>query len=199
MHKIFPCASRAISSSWSTSASRVSATMNNEHAVLNHYNLANPYPTAWPAEKDESDGSEDERPTNNLSRHAVRRSKSRYSALERSESDRRSLVPGSQRLRDGQENLVQKDEPDPLGATDSVVRVLRQKGLPVEEDQRLSKLDPRSQKAPSNRFQGTGSFFRLPLFHLIFTYPKFIPMHLHNPCFRVWIFSLDPSTRSLLP
>ncbi|KAK4690826.1 exocyst complex component 2, partial [Lecanoromycetidae sp. Uapishka_2] len=111
--------------------------MNNEHTILNHYNLANPYPTSWPAEKDESDASEDERPAASLSRQAVRRSKSRYSALERSESDRRSLVPGSQKLHDGQENLVQTDEPDPLGVTDSVVRVLRQKGLPVEEDQRL--------------------------------------------------------------
>jgi len=119
--------------------------MHNEHTILNHYNLTNPYPTAWPAEKDESDASEDERPVNGLARKGVRRSKSRYSALERSESDRRSLVPGSQKLRDGQENLVQKDEPDPLGATDSVVRVLRQKGLPVEEDQRLSEIETSSQ------------------------------------------------------
>lgn len=124
--------------------------MNHEHTILNHYNLTNPYPTSWPAEKDESDASEDEKPAAGLSRHAVRRSKSRYSALERSESDRRSLVPGSQKLRDGQENLVQKDEPDPLGATDSVVRVLRQKGLPVEEDHRLSETETGFQEALTN-------------------------------------------------
>ncbi|KAK3172918.1 hypothetical protein OEA41_006244 [Lepraria neglecta] len=111
--------------------------MNPEHTILNHYNLTNPYPTSWPAEKDESDASDEERLINSLSKAGIRRSKSRYSALERSGSDRRSLVPGSQKLRDGQENLVQKDEPDPLGGTDSVVRVLRQRGLPVEEDQRL--------------------------------------------------------------
>ena len=114
------------------------ATMNDEHTVLNHYNLTNSFPTAWPAEKDESDASEDEIKPGDHSKTAIRRSRSRYSALQSSGSDRRSLVPGSQKLRDGHENLVQKDEPDPLGVTDSVVRVLRQKGLPVEEDQRLS-------------------------------------------------------------
>ena len=112
--------------------------MNDEHTVLNHYNLTNPFPIAWPAEKDESDASEDEIKASDHSKTAIRRSRSRYSALQSSGSDRRSLVPGSQKLRDGHENLVQKDEPDPLGVTDSVVRVLRQKGLPVEEDQRLS-------------------------------------------------------------
>ncbi|CAD6592738.1 MAG: hypothetical protein ASARMPREDX12_007306 [Alectoria sarmentosa] len=111
--------------------------MNDKHAILNHYNLTKPFPIAWPAEKDETDASEEENPASDLSKTAIRRSRSRYSALQRNGSDRRSLVPGSQRLRDGHENLVQKDEPDPLGATDSVVRVLRQRGLPVEEDQRL--------------------------------------------------------------
>lgn len=112
--------------------------MNDEHAILNHYNLTNPFPTTWPKDKDDSEDSEEEKPVNG-STTGIRRSKSRYSALERSGSDgRRSLVPGSQKLRDGQENLVQKDEPDPLGVSDSVVRVLRKKGLPVEEDSRLS-------------------------------------------------------------
>lgn len=112
--------------------------MNDEHTILNHYNLTNPLPTAWPAEKDESDTSEEEITASALSKTAIRQSRSRYSALQRNGSDHRSLVPGSQKLRDGHENLVQKDEPDPLGVTDSVVRVLRQRGLPVEEDQRLS-------------------------------------------------------------
>lgn len=112
--------------------------MNDEHTILNHYNLTNPFPTAWPAEKDETDASEEESTASGLSNTAIRQSRSRYSALQRNGSDRRSLVPGSQKLRGGYENLVQKDEPDPLGATDSVIRVLRQRGLPVEEDQRLS-------------------------------------------------------------
>lgn len=112
--------------------------MNDEHMILNHYNLTNPFPTAWPAEKDECDPSEDEGTASGLSKTVIRRSRSRYSALQSNSSDRRGLVPGSQKLRDGHENLVQKDEPDPLGVTDSVVRALRQKGLPIEEDQHLS-------------------------------------------------------------
>ena len=109
--------------------------MEDEPTILNHYNLTTLYPTAWPAEKDESDASDEE-----LAAHRkadIRRSKSRYSALERKGSDRRSLVPGSQRIGNGAENLVQKDEADPLGGTDSVVRVLREKGIPVEEDTRI--------------------------------------------------------------
>ncbi len=111
---------------------------NDEHTILNHYNLVNPFPTAWPAERDECDASEEESTADGLSKNAFRRSRSRYSALQHNGSDHRSLVPGSQKLRDGHETLVQKDEPDPLGMTDSVVRALRQKGLPIEEDQRLS-------------------------------------------------------------
>ena len=109
--------------------------MDDEPTILNHYNLTTLYPTAWPAEKDESDASDEE--ITERRKTDLRRSKSRYSALERSGSDRRSLVPGSQRIGNGVENLVQKDEADPLGGTDSVVRVLREKGLPVEEDSRL--------------------------------------------------------------
>jgi exocyst complex component 2 len=108
-----------------------------ERTVVNHYNLPTSFPVEWPAEKDESEGSEDEDSSKIKLNAGVRRSKSRYSALERVGSDRKSLVPGSQRTKDGRDNLVQKDEPDPLGGSDSVVRVLRQRGLPVEEDIRL--------------------------------------------------------------
>lgn len=111
------------------------AQINDQHTILNHYNLTTPFPNAWPAEKNDSDASEDEQPASKS--NGIRRSKSRYSALERSGSDRRSLVPGAQKLKDGQENLVQKDEPDPLGTSSSVIRALKQKGLPVEEDTRL--------------------------------------------------------------
>ena len=109
--------------------------MNDEHTILNHYNLTTAFPNAWPAEKDDSDASDIEQPADK--KNGIRRSKSRYSALERIGSGRRSLVPGSQKLKDGQENLVQKDEHDPLGGKDTVVRALRHKGLPVEEDTRL--------------------------------------------------------------
>ena len=110
-----------------------------EHTLLNHYNITTLYPAAWPSEKDESDASEDEQQASKPTGLSQSGSKSRYSALTRSISDRRSLVPGSEKTGDGVENLVQKDEPDPLGGSDSVVRILRQKGLPVEEDQRLRK------------------------------------------------------------
>lgn len=110
--------------------------MVDEQAILNHYNLSTPYPTEWPAEKDDSDACDD---TFSV-KTSIPPSKSRYSALERSGSDRRSLVPGSEKTGDGVENLVQKDEADPLGSADSVVRVLRQRGIAVEDDQRLREI-----------------------------------------------------------
>lgn len=106
-----------------------------ERMVLDHYQLQTAYPVEWPADKDLSDASDDEdlKPRRN---GVFRKSKARYSALERSASDRRSL-PGAQRTDDGVENLVQRDEPDPLGSTDSVVRIIRQQGLPIQDDPRL--------------------------------------------------------------
>lgn len=111
-----------------------------EHTLLNHYNLATPYPVVWPAEKDQSDASEEDLSSKKLNTRNLRRSKSRYSALEGSRNSRRSLVPGSEKTGDGVENLVQKDEADPLGGPDSVVQVLRQTGIGIEEDQRLRKI-----------------------------------------------------------
>ena len=105
--------------------------------ILNRYNITTPFPTEWPAEKDESDDSDDGLPPKGVAMSLLRRSRSRYSALERSGSDRRTLVPGSEKTGDGLENLVQKDEADPLGGADSVVRALRLKGMPVDDDQRL--------------------------------------------------------------
>ncbi len=101
-----------------------------ERNVLTHYNIQSTSLDSWPAELDESD---EEQPDE----IGVRRSRSRYSALERSASDRRSGVPGSQKLSDGRSNLVQKDEADPLGSSGSVVQSLRSRGLPVEQDVRL--------------------------------------------------------------
>lgn len=106
-------------------------------SVLEHYQLSTPYPLEWPPEKDLSDASDDEQETVKPAQSTLRKSKSRFSALERSASDSRNLVPGSQKSGDGVETLVQRDEPDPLGTTDSVVRILRQMGLPVQEDTKL--------------------------------------------------------------
>lgn len=108
-----------------------------ERTILNHYNLTTLYPNEWPAEKDESDDSDEDLPIRSRADIPVRRSKSRYSALERNGSERRSLVPGAEKTGSGAGNLVPKDEPDPLGSMDSVVHILRQRGLPVEDDTRL--------------------------------------------------------------
>lgn len=115
-----------------------------ERTVLDHYQLSTAYPVEWPAEKDQSDASEDEdsKPVRSGMQHGIRRSKSRYSALERVASDRKSFLPGSQRGDNGVENMVQRDEPDPLGTTDSVVRILRQLDLPVQEDSKLRRYRP---------------------------------------------------------
>lgn len=105
-----------------------------ERKLLNHYNITTLYPSEWPAEKD-VDSEEDEIIQSSTAR-PIRRSKSRYSALERNAS-LRSSIPGSEKTSEGVENLVQKDEPDPLGSTPSVVQVLRSRGLLVEDDTKL--------------------------------------------------------------
>ncbi|KAH7128595.1 exocyst complex component Sec5-domain-containing protein [Dendryphion nanum] len=106
-----------------------------ETTLLNKYNIATLFPAQWPEEKDNS-SDDDETPRTTASAQPVRRSKSRYSVLESSGSYQRRL-PGAERSRDGVENLVQKDEQDPLGSFPSVVQVLRQRGLPVEDDVKL--------------------------------------------------------------
>lgn len=103
-----------------------------ERTVLDFYQLSNPYPVEWPTEKDGSDVSEDDD-----AKAKANRRKSRYQALEKAVSNRNSLMPGHQKSANGVGNIVQKDEPDPLGTTDSVVRTLKQLGVPVQEDPRM--------------------------------------------------------------
>ncbi|KAL2158950.1 hypothetical protein VTH06DRAFT_2980 [Thermothelomyces fergusii] len=104
-----------------------------ERTVLDFYQIATLNPVQWPAEKDnESDDSEDE-----AAKKKANRRKSRYEALERAVSNRNSIVPGSENSGNGVGNLVQRDEPDPLGTTDSVVRTLQQMGVPLQDDVRL--------------------------------------------------------------
>ncbi|KUI55005.1 Exocyst complex component SEC5 [Cytospora mali] len=103
-----------------------------ERTVLDFYQLSNPYPVEWPAEKDTSDVSEDEE-----IKKKINRRKSRYQALEKAVSHRASMLPGQEVSANGVGNIVQKDEPDPLGTTDSVVRALKQIGYPVQEDPRM--------------------------------------------------------------
>ena len=104
--------------------------------VLEFYQLSTPFPTEWPADKDKSDGSDSEQ-EQQKKKHKLNRRKSRYQALERAVSNRASIISGSETSANGVSNLVQRDEPDPLGTTDSVVRTLRQLGVPIQDDPRL--------------------------------------------------------------
>ncbi|EFQ33204.1 exocyst complex component Sec5 [Colletotrichum graminicola] len=108
-----------------------------ERTILDFYQLPTPYPNEWPAEKDQSDASDDDEDVKDEKNAKLQRRKSRYQALERAVSDRRSIIPGSQSEKGGIGNIVQRDEPDPLGTTDSVVRTLRQLGVPIQDDPRL--------------------------------------------------------------
>ena len=103
-----------------------------ERTVLEYYQVTNPYPVEWPAEKNNSDASDEEDTKSKLNRR-----KSRYQALERAVSNRSSVIPGQEKSANGVGNIVQKDEPDPLGTTDSVVRTLKQLGLPLQDDPKL--------------------------------------------------------------
>ncbi|KAL1969374.1 hypothetical protein VTN77DRAFT_9567 [Rasamsonia byssochlamydoides] len=101
--------------------------------VANHYNLPTAYPEEWPAELDESDESDNDA----FAAAAAKRKSKRYSALERRNSSRKSLAAGAYRAGGPGDNTILKDEPDPLGTADSVVKILKQRGLPVDDDPRL--------------------------------------------------------------
>ena len=106
---------------------------------MEHYQIPSLNPVIWPAEKNNSDASDDDDAEDPAKKKAAKlnRRKSKYQALERAVSSRGSLVPGSEKTANGVGNLVQKDEPDPLGTTDSVVRTLKQYGLPLQSDPKL--------------------------------------------------------------
>lgn len=96
--------------------------------VASHYNLPSEFPEEWPAALDEAEES-DEEP---IQRTGTKPRKSRYFALERTPSNWRSNF-GSHRGKDARDN-VQNDEPDPLGTGDSVLRILKQRGLRLEDE-----------------------------------------------------------------
>lgn len=104
-----------------------------ERTILDFYQVSSLNLTEWPTEKDNnSDVSDDE-----TAKQKANRRKSRFQALERVVSNRASVVPGSETSASGVGNLVQRDEPDPLGTTDSVVRTLKQMGVPLQDDAKL--------------------------------------------------------------
>lgn len=94
--------------------------------VVSHYSLPSAYPEEWPATLDE------EQPEEPVERTKSRPRKSRYFALERNNSDWGSNF-GSRRGKDARESS-QNDEPDPLGTGDSVLRILKKRGLRLDED-----------------------------------------------------------------
>jgi hypothetical protein len=107
-----------------------------ERSVLEFYQVSSLNPVEWPAEKNNSDDSDAED-----MKKKINRRKSRYQALEKA-VNRNSVIQGSE---NGGKGIVQRDEPDPLGSTDSVVRTLKALGLPLQDDIRLSKQESSSQ------------------------------------------------------
>lgn len=111
-----------------------------ERSVLDFYQISTAYPEVWPTDKNndsESDGEgnrggggpasakDKERKTK------LNRRKSRYQALERAATQRQSTLPGA-------DKGVQRDEPDPLGTTDSVILALKRNGVKsVQDDPKL--------------------------------------------------------------
>ncbi|GAM88526.1 hypothetical protein ANO11243_065590 [Dothideomycetidae sp. 11243] len=110
-----------------------------ERNLLNHYQLTSLYPSEWPKRDDDSDGSEEEQPVrreiSTRSSKASRRM-SRFSGLD-SRTNYKSRLSGSKDTGSGSGNIVQKDEPDPLGISPSVISSLRSKGLSVEDNLKL--------------------------------------------------------------
>lgn len=102
--------------------------------VASHYGIQNPFPEEWPAELDESDVSESEDLTASAGVKPKRRS-ARYSALAGINS--RGLAAGSYRAGNSADNVAIKDEADPLGSSDSVMYILKQRRIPVDDDPRL--------------------------------------------------------------
>jgi exocyst complex component 2 len=115
-----------------------------ERTILEFYQLPTSYPSEWPAEKDEQDSSGDEADTKKHSRQ-----KSRYQALEAAAGDGKVAS-----AKGAVNNLALKDEPDPLGTTDSVVRSLREIGLPAQDDVRLRE-SPRASLQPALRLMAS--------------------------------------------
>lgn|SRR5690606_1123519 len=87
-------------------------------AIAKSYRLTEPNPTYWSDPVDEE---------SRLHRKNTRRATTRYSILQ--EEGRSHLAVGG-----AFEGGIPSDEPDPLGGSDSIVRLLQSKGLPVEKD-----------------------------------------------------------------
>ncbi|KAI1425499.1 exocyst complex component Sec5-domain-containing protein [Xylaria sp. FL1777] len=105
--------------------------------VLDFYGISTLMPSTWPAEKNDKLDDDSDSDREQQKKKKLNRRKSRYDALERAVSNRASIVAGSETSSSGVSNLVQRDEPDPLGSSDSVVRALNDLGVPIQDDTRL--------------------------------------------------------------
>ncbi|CAK7243633.1 MAG: Exocyst complex component S5 [Sporothrix thermara] len=124
-----------------------------ERSVLDFYQISTAFPEVWPADKDvDSDASDNDDTTGGRGRGVGRgggggnaerkaklnRRKSRYQALERAATQRQSTIPGGGSGGSGADKGVQRDEPDPLGTTDSVILALKRNGVKsVQDDAKL--------------------------------------------------------------
>ncbi|GAB7358995.1 hypothetical protein MBLNU230_g5068t1 [Neophaeotheca triangularis] len=118
-----------------------------ESRLLNHYGITSLYPTEWPHKDNEDDddfspdASDEENQLVPTKSHKSRQSttstnNNKYRNLDRHASHRSSLS-ATQKTSTGAASMVQKDEPDALGSTPSVVAELKKRGIPVEEDVQL--------------------------------------------------------------
>jgi exocyst complex component 2 len=112
-----------------------------EQTLLNHYNLPVLYPLEWPTGKGDSDDSDDDNVSGARGdpKLLARRSKPRHSALERLATQRRGGGAKIITNDNAAQLFPRQDAPDPLGASDSVVRILRHRGIPVDRDAKLRK------------------------------------------------------------
>ncbi|DAA77245.1 TPA_exp: Uncharacterized protein A8136_6505 [Trichophyton benhamiae CBS 112371] len=88
------------------------------------YNLPDLYPEEWPAQLDSDSDGEGEGPSK--SDDYRRRSQIRYSGLIAGKRDQERFKGG--------DGTALKDEPDPLGGPDTILRTLRMRGLPVDDE-----------------------------------------------------------------
>ena len=93
-----------------------------DRTVLEFYQISNPYPVEWPADKGNSDASDDDDDEGKERKAKLNRRKSRYQALERAATHRssNSMIPGSEKG-----NLVQRGrDGDVLAPGRAAVRVV---------------------------------------------------------------------------
>ena len=106
-----------------------------EQEILAHYGVRSLYPQQWPADKDEADDHEETPEAKAKARHTRR-----FTTLEHARGTKgKGRSPHKGRGgRDADVPPLPRDEADPLGASASIVSLLRRKGIPADRDEQLS-------------------------------------------------------------